>query len=171
MKKHFLIITLTACIPVLLCTFTGCAQPFNVRGIGLPFEFREDFLKANRTYGALYWNEIGHPGYAQSYEWDETSPEFRTFIIAEKTRMDEVFSVYPGIDFKKEMVIVHLYTSSSTRETKITNITLNNKILKIEFKRAKGKPFHKDESSPRTVFLVLRMDKLDIDTVEFNRIR
>ena len=69
MNKLF-IRALTVCIPVLLCAFTGCETtkggetlPFNaILDLGGPFAFREDFLKANRTYGAFYQNENGDGG-------------------------------------------------------------------------------------------------------------
>jgi hypothetical protein len=167
MKKVF-IRALTVCIPILLCSFTGCETikgeetlPFNARGIGLPLEFKDGFLKANTTYGAPYEDENG------DWDWDKTSPKFRTFIITEKARLDEVFSVCPEIDFEKEMVVMYVYTSTSGRARKITSVTLDNKNLKIEFKYVEGKPGYGDGKRPETSFLVLRMDKLDIDTVGF----
>ncbi len=61
------------------------------------------------------------------------------------------------------MFIPRIYS----RERIITSITLDNKNLKIRFKIAEGKPGYGDASAPQIHFLVLRMDKLDIDTVEF----
>jgi hypothetical protein len=140
--------------------------PFNAKGIGLPLEFKEGFLEANRTYGAYYRNEDS-VDWTTRWKYDETSPKFRTFIITEKARLDEIFSVYPEIDFEKEMVVMYAYTSMYGRARIITSITLDNKNLKIEFKISEGKPGYADASMPFTRFLVLRMDKLDIDTVEF----
>jgi hypothetical protein len=176
MKKIF-IRALTVCIPILLCSFAGCETtkceetlPFNARGIGLPLAYKEDFLKANRTYGAYYRNEDS-VDWATRWEYDETSPKDRTFIITEKARLDEIFSVYPDVDFEKEMVVMYGYTSMYGRARKITSITLDNKNLKIEFKFVEGKPGAGDAKMPETEFLVLRMDKLDIDTVEFTLLR
>jgi len=160
MKKLF-IRALSVCILVLLCAFTGCGAtkgeemlPFNAKAIGSPLVFREDFLKANRTYGA-YWDE-GE---------DRTSPKFRTFIITEKFRLDEIFSVCPEIDFENEMVVMYAYTHIYGRERIITSIILDNKNLKIEFKIAENEK--NDASVPQTRFLVIKLDKLDIDTAEF----
>jgi hypothetical protein len=133
----------------------------NEKGIGFPLGSKEDFLKANRTYGASYWNENG------IMERDLTSPKFRTYIITEKARLDEILSVCPEIDFEKEMVVMYAYTSTNGRARKIISVTLDNKNLKIEFKFVEGIPGYKDGKMPETEFLVLRMDKLDIDTVEF----
>ena len=101
MRKVFFIGTLTACIPFLLCVFTGCTLPFNTtiqddRG---SFTFKEDFLNANRTYGTVFCRDENGNVIA-----DPTVPEFRTFIITEKTKLDEIFSVFPDIDLKKEGV-------------------------------------------------------------------
>jgi len=145
--------------------------PFNAKGIGLPLAYREDFLKANRTYGAYYWNGNGDPNDSINWEYDETSPRYRTFIITEKARLDEIFSVYPAVDFEKEMVVMYVYTSTHGGGIKITSVTLVGKNLKIDFKPARGKPGYNNETTPQTSFLALRMDKLDIDTVEFNLLR
>jgi hypothetical protein len=142
--------------------------PFNVKGIGLPLEYNEDFLKANRTYGAIYWNGDRDPDdWEKNLEYDETSPKDRTYIITEKAWLDEILSVYPDVDFEKEMIVMYGFTSTSGRAVKITSVTLDNKNLKIEFKFVAGIPGYKDAKMPETEFLVLRMDKLDIDTVEF----
>ena len=137
--------------------------PFNaiIMGNDGSLAYKEDFLRANRTYGVLYQNENGDG------EEDFTSPKFRTFIITEKIQLDDIFSVCPVIDFEKEMVVMYAYTSVYGRERIIRSITLKNKNLKIEFKIAEGKPGYKDASVPQTRYLVLRMEKLDIDTAEF----
>jgi len=175
-KVGLLIKTLAVFIAFLLCAFTGCETtkgeemlPFNAtQDVGGPLAFREDFLKENRTYGVLFWNGNGDPWDIRNLEWDETSQKFRAFIITEKAQMDEIFSVYPAIDFEKDMVVMYAYTCIYMgRELKITSVTLDNKNLKIDFKIVAGKPGYKDASMPQTRFLVLRMDKLDIDTVEF----
>ena len=169
MKKLFFR-TLTVFIAFLLCAFTGCVMtkneemqslPFNAKGIGSPLAYKEDFIKANRTFNSSYQNEKG------VWVADLTSPNFRTLIITEKAQLDEIFSVHPDIDFEKEMVVMYAYTGVYGRERIITSITLTNKNLKIEFKIAEGKPGYKDASMPQAIFLVLRMDKLDIDAVEF----
>ena len=167
MKK---IKTLTVFFAFILCVFTSCETtkggemlPFNaIIGVGGPLEFKEDFIKSNRTYGALYWNEIGE------LVEDITSPKFRTFIVTEKAQLEDIFSVYPDIDLEKNMIVMYVFTAIYVRALKITNITLFNEKLKIDFKYQKGKPDHNDATSPQTRFLVLRMNKLDIDTLEFN---
>ena len=153
---------------ITLCAFTGCETtvtlPYNAMiGVGGPIEFREDFLETNRLYDVLYLNENGE------WEWelDETLPKFRTFIITEKARLDEVFSVCPEIDFEKEMVVMYVYPGIYSKERIITSITLDNKILKIKFKIADGKPGYGNASAPQMHILLIKMDKLDIDTVEF----
>jgi hypothetical protein len=138
--------------------------PYNaIIGAGGTLRYKEDFLKVNRLYDVLYLNENGE------WEWelDETLPKFRAFIITEKARLDEIFSVYPDIDFEKEMVVMYVYPGIYSREQKITSITLDNKNLKIEFKIPDGKPGYNNATAPQIHFLVLKMDKLEIDTVEF----
>ena len=170
MKNHFTF-GLTLCISLLLFTLSGCEMlnawkklPFNAMvGVGGTVEFKEEFLKANRTYNVDYMDENG--------DWflDLTSPKFRTYIIREKAQTDEIFSICPDIDFEKDMIVMYAYTSiyGSNRYHIIKKITLNNKNLKIDYKISAGKLGAFDAPGPRTRFLVLKMDKLDIDTVEF----
>jgi len=164
MKRLFM--TLTTCIPILLCAFTGCETtkgeemlPYNAIIIGDDgsLKYKEDFLKANMTYGDHHWNGDVDEGL--------TLPKFRTFIITEKVQLDEIFSVCPEIDFEKEMVVMYAYTGINNRQRIITSITLNNKILEIEFKIVERES--NDTSVPQTRFIVIKIDKLDIDTVEF----
>lgn len=173
MKTLFLK-TLTVCVPILLCAFTACETtkddrgkemlPFNaILGLGGPIRFKADFLKANRLDNGLYLNENGE------WEWelDKTLPNFRTFIITEKAQLDEIFSVYPEVDFEKDMVVMYAYLSTSSDKDKLISITLNNKNLKIEFTTEMGKPGYGNAHSPQPSFLPIKMDRLDIDTVEF----
>ena len=166
MKKLFLIRTLIFLIPFSLCVFTGCGKinirKFDAKIVDTGFTFKEDFFKANMTYGAYYTDENGKD------VRDKTSPEYRTFMITEKTQLDEVFSVFPGIDLKKEMLVMYAYTSYyNGRRQKITSIKVDQKKLKIKFRYVYKRPFIKDASAPQHRFLVIRMDKLNIDTVEF----
>jgi len=66
------------------------------------------------------------------------------------------------------MVVIYAFPAIYVRPLIITSIKLVNENLKIDFKYQKGKPGHNDASMPQARFLVLKMDKLDIDTVEFN---
>ena len=133
-------------------------MPYNaILGLGGDIRFKEDFLEANMTYGAISENGV-----------DEISPVNRTYILTEKAHLDEVFSVYPVIDFGKDMVVMYAFTTVyGNRTYKITNITLDKKNLKIEFKMSEGKPGYKDARSPYTSHLVIKIDKLDIEAVEF----
>ena len=174
MKNLFFIRTLTVLIPFFLAAFTGCEttkgeeiMPYNARiGLGGDIEFKEDFLKANMTYGTIYEDENG-----ELIE-DQTSPKDRTYIITEKARLAEIFSVYPDIDFEKDMVVMYAYASSENNiiyQTKLISVTLDNKHLKIEFTIVGGNGAGVAHMPQRT-FLPIRMDKLDIETVEFKKL-
>ena len=183
MKKLFLIRALTVFIPLSLCAFTGCEttkseeiMPYHARiGLGGDIMFKEEFLKANRLYGEIYKNDNWDPEDASSKEYlaDETSQIFRTYIITDKAQLDEIFSVYPDIDFKKEMVVMYAYSSIYNNihyQDKLISITLANKHLKIEFKIVGGKPGYGIAHMPQRTFLPIKMDKLDIETIEFTQL-
>ena len=171
MNKLFLIRTLAVLIPLSLAAFVGCESikgeeimPYNAKiGLGGDIRFREDFLKENLIYGSYYNGE--------NWEYvDETFPKFRTYIITEKAQLDEIFSVYPDIDLKKDMVVMYAYSSSYNNihyQKKLISIALTNKHLKIEFKIVRKKSSGNNAHMPQLSFLPIRMDKLDIETVEF----
>jgi len=69
------------------------------------------------------------------------------------------------------MVVMYAYsTPHSNHQQILISITLDNKNLKIEFTTEMGKPGIGDASMPYRVFLPIRMDKLEIETVEFTQL-
>ena len=85
--------------------------------------------------------------------------------------LDDIFSVFPTIDFEKKMIVVYIYaTANSNYQEKLVNIALDNKNLKITYKCVKGKHGDKNVHMPQRVFLIIKMDKLDIETVEFDEV-
>ena len=53
---------------------------------------------------------------------------------------------------------------------KLISVTLDNNNLKIKFKLVGGKSGYKNATIPQRTFLVIKMDKLNIDMVEFREI-
>ena len=158
MKKLFLIRVLTVLIPFVICTLGGCdmdISKYNVTVVETGVKFKEDFVMANTVYNPMK-------------NKDETLPKFRTHIIKDQSKFDEVFTAFPQIDFKKEMILIYVYTCYyNGRPHKIQSVELDGKILKIDVKLKKQGLVVGDMSSPMHRFLVIKMDSLDIKSVKF----
>jgi len=170
----------------MLCEITGCEttkkeenekkMPYNAMiGAEGILKFKDDFWNTNKISGVTYKNENWDPEDPSSEEYfqDEASPPFRTFIITEKAQMDEIFTIYPDLDFEKEMLILYIFRSSYNNicyQQKLINVILDKKNLKIQFTIIQIKPSDKNTTTPQQTSLVIKIDKLNIDTVEFNRI-
>ena len=131
--------------------------------------YKDEFKKNNKTKNALYKNEEYDPSdpYSEEYYIDSTSPSTRTYIIRTQEELEEVFDQCPSVDFEKEMVVVHVYTSCSTTTgkkvtIKISDVELNDKTLKMEIEKNYEHAIYPLYQS----FLTVKLDKIDIDEVE-----
>ena len=124
--------------------------------------FNEIFLKENMTRGVYYLDDE-----TNEVVVDESSLEFINIIVRDIDRLNEIFRKFPSIDFDKQMGLIYAYTSSVIRKRKIVNITLDATNLNIDFKHVKGKSGHNDTSMPQRRFLIIRMDKINIELVHF----
>jgi len=162
MKKTLSLVL--ALITLLFC-FVGCSKiEYNATIIKNGISFNADWLSANLTYGAYYPNPDYNPDDEESEPAliDRTSPKSRTYIIKEKTVLDEIFENFPDIDFAKEMVIVYCFTTIYDRERVLESVKMDeNNILNIEFK-SKDNNGRGDASMPGTAILTIRLDRLDI---------
>ena len=101
---------------------------------------------------------------------DETSPETRAFVIKSQEQFDEAFIAFPEINLEKEMILVYLYTSDYVRQCKIRRIKPENGTLKISIKIKKAKFGHHKPAFPHQTFFVVKMNKFEIENVEFVRL-
>ena len=84
--------------------------------------------------------------------------------------LDEMFKDFGyQIDFETQMLIVYFYTDLYMRPQILTQVNLEGRILRINFRTERGKssdPWHHDATEPYQRLLVVRLDKLSIDNVE-----
>lgn len=142
-----------------VCMLAGCARiDHNAMIVDSGLKYKEQWLENNYTYGAYRsWND----GY------DESLPESRTYIITEKSVLDEVFDSFPEVDFEREMVLVYCYTTVYVRDRVLEKAVLDGDVLKVEFNVVRGRLGHADAASPQTRVLAVKMDKLDFTEVKF----
>lgn len=162
MKKKLKIFLVVGLLLFAIFSLSACGNPYHAKFITSGTTFQEEFLADNITYGA------GLPeggGYAE----DESLPKERTHIIKTQSRLEEVFSEFPEIDFEKKMVIVNGFTTAANlnHPHKISKIILNGTNLRIEYGTPSSHGIHPpDASRPLTKWVIIIMDKLEIETAE-----
>ena len=158
MKLRKIILMLT--FALLIC-LTGCKKtmPYNARIINDNYEFNEEYIIENKTLGAYLNNgDIAGSKY----------PEERMIIINDETSFKNAFKTFEKIDFTKEMIIMHAFTTASNSEYELKNIKYNEKKLTIEYITKKTNGINPPNASkPDTKWLIVKLDSLDIDEVNF----
>jgi len=121
---------------------------------------REEFYEQNRVYGAMYDRETLR---------DESYPKTRTFIVRTQEEFDKMFidENHIEVDFEKEMLLVYTYKATYTRKMKIKRIKEDNGIMEVELDVEKVKLGVGASCSPFQRYVVLKVDKKDITSVEF----
>lgn len=167
-KKYANFLTLGVLI-IMSLGLAGCGEeklPFNAVMYGDIYENRtwlkDDFYEANLTYGA-YSSAI------EEYVKDEAYPSLRTKIIVSNDEYELVFNEFPvEVDFEKTMIVMHCFTTASSGKYEIESISVDEQTLNIRYKQqaSKGKT-PPNASQPLTKWVIVTMDKLDIDTAEF----
>ena len=133
---------------------------------------KEDFLKENRVKG-YYLNENyveGVSDVSDKYIKDTESPSSRTFIISNKDEFNRIFSkTQIDVDFEKEIVILYIFSDvNPSRNYNLKEIKQQNTNLTVQIELEKSE---KDDSTMLYQrCLVLKMRKVDIDCVEFEKI-
>lgn len=122
---------------------------------------KDDFYEANLTYGSF-------SSAIEDYIQDEDCPSFRTEIIVNRDEYEAVFKEFPTeVDFDKTMIVMHCFTTVSGSSYEISNISINEQNLIINYitvrskKRAVG-----NASMPLSKWVIVTLDKLDIESVE-----
>ena len=140
---------------------TGCSNKnlYHAKVINDNYEFNEDFVMNNKTFGAL--NEDGH------YIKDEDVPKERMIIINNESDFKYAFKKFEKIDMNKEMIVMYAFTTAGNSEYEVVNIKISEKKLIVEYTNKKHELGVPNASMPDTKWVIVKMDKLDVDCVEF----
>lgn len=152
----------------LLAGLVACANklPYNAVMYGEIYEVRtwlkDDFYKENLTFGS-FSEDLG------DYIKDNAYPQYRTKIITDINEFDAVFKEFPAdVDFEKTMILMHCFTTSSSGKYEIKSISVDEKTSIIRYKHPSSKrKTPPNNSAPLTKWVIVTIDKLDIETVEF----
>ncbi len=140
--------------------------------IGLVIIMLFTFLSGctNNKYNAkLYDNAIEwiNVDFANNNQVGNLSFSNRTFIIDSQEKYDQVFNNNElEIDFNNQMLVVYTFITIYHRKNYIKNIDVKNSVLKITYEMEK-KPGVGDASQPYQRWFVVKLDKLDVNSVVF----
>ena len=173
-KLYTALTTLFGTMIFLICIEQGCSMEEKNDFNALLFDnagkwINLDFQKENLTqgvWGGLYFN-------GEYIETDETYPMEKIFIIDNQTEFDTIFNVFPpGVNFEKDIILLWVFTNITMRPVVIERVKLENERLNIGLKYVRlappGKPNEPNATVPQMRWFVIKMEKLDIDTVEFS---
>ena len=93
----------------------------------------------------------------------------QTFIIDSQEEYNQIFLENTdglSVDFDSQMLEVYKYISFNNRNNYLTSLELNGDILTITYEMEKKKGVN-DTSQPYQRWFVVRLDKLDVDSVVF----
>lgn len=104
---------------------------------------------------------------------DETCPESRTFIIENLEEHNTIFNndidiEDLNVDFNKQMLIVYTFRATDHRNLKLISVNFQDKILKITFETI-FKSGTGDTSTPYQRWIVIKLDKVGMEAVEFKQ--
>ena len=148
--------------------FSGCQNakwPYHAVMYGNVYENRtwlkDDFYESNLTYGSFSTA-------AEDYIQDENFPSSRTKILKTADECETVFREIPAdVDFEKSMIVMYCFTTPSGSSYEIENISLNEKTLSVQYSAIQSKRPARNASMPLSKWIIVILDKSDIETAEF----
>lgn len=151
-----------------LIIFSGCQDttlPYNAIIYGNVHQNREwlkdTFYESNLTYGS-YSITI------QDYIRDNNYPFSRTKILQTEGEYEIVFQEFPiDIDFENTTIVMYCFTTVSGSSYEIENISINEKKLSIQYSAVQSEKHPPDASMPLSKWIIVTLDKSDIETAEF----
>ena len=168
-------IALAIVFATLLFSFSAVACALNYNAVLFYNEGERlcvDFQRENLTRWSMGFN-YRDGWYDVNPEESETLPTTRTIIVKDYERFNEIFVSFPTeIDFDNQMIILYTFTAiTGIRPYEIRNINSSGQILNIEYRLVRIRPLVANAASmPRTRWLIVKMDRLDITEVVFNRV-
>ena len=119
-----------------------------------------------KTYNAVMYDNAGE--YVNGVFLSEHSAG--SFVIRSREKFEEIFLDFSeDVDFEKDMLLLHVFTTIYGRPCKIKSINVNKEKLQVNYEMVKPKAGIHDASAPSLRCLVVKMDKLDVTEVSFKQ--
>ncbi|NLT18626.1 MAG: hypothetical protein GXY10_04380 [Clostridiales bacterium] len=165
-------VTLVICIGIsVLATGLIVSElkiPYNAEMYGDVYENRtwikDEFYEENLTRDSWSSEEM-------EYVRGDAYPKYRTVIIRDNVEYSEIFKEFPiNVDFDKTMILMHCFTTSSGSKYIIKSMDIDENIVRVRYKNPPSiglGPHPPDASKPLTKWVIVVMDKMEIETAEF----
>ena len=175
MNKKKLIITVSALLLVLILGVTVFFQFFYIPYNAVIYSHAEDmlleeFLDENKIGGAFYEN----PDYVEGVDdprneivrYDEL-PTTRTYIIKDSETYEKIFKADEiEVDFDKEIILLYVFGDYEFYlDYYIKDISVVGKQVSVYVQKERSDK--KGGAMPAPRCIAVKMDKLDVDEVEF----
>ena len=182
MKKIYAFLLLFIIITGVLVTGISCALPYNAEIVTSVFVtddhivplnddyFTESFWKESIISTVTYYNEDFDINDENSREYTKypNAPKQIIKIVDKQEEYEQTFTHQEDIDFENNMLIVWVFRSFNQYTYNLKKVVQEDKKLNIEYTKSRtGCCFVYNSSAPMRRYIVISMDKLDVDTVEF----
>lgn len=153
-------------ILVSLLIFFGCNQNmFNAVLYDDAINWiRDDFINNNRTGGSYYGDNL-------EFVTDDSLPDQHSFVVSSDEEADKIFNdnFDLTVDYNSEMIIVYTFTTIYHRQCELTDIEQSKNVLNISYKMKKVGSNSGDASMPYQRWFIIKMNLLDVLSVQIER--
>ena len=137
------------------------------------------FLDEHKLLGVAYKNPDyveGVDDYSEQYYTDYEAPINRTFIVNDEEAYDKIFKENTlKVDFDEEIVFLYIFADCSpSQKYIIDDISVESEKVSIYFQfnsNFRSLIGYIGSTSPYPRCLVVKMDKIDVDNVEFIKVK
>lgn len=148
-------ISLGLVLIMIFSLLTGCS---NIKYNAQLFDSATDWIKEDFINDNLV-------GYSENSSY----PTERVFVVKNQEEYEEIFleSIDDfDVDFDTQMLVVYTFETIYHRNINLVSLEVNEDVLSITYKMEK-KSGVGDASQPYQRWFVVRLDKLDVDSVVF----
>ena len=128
--------------------------------------FNKEFLKNNMICYIDDYVDLG-----DDIGDTENLPRRRGVVIDNQAICDFAFREPMQIDFEKNMIVVVLFYGFNDEVYELSEVEYNNKKLDISYSHYKRQscknPWYNDQIAPCPSYLIIKMEKLEVEVVEF----
>ncbi len=121
----------------------------------------DTFADKNRTYGAFYGNDVLE---------DSSCPKERVFVIKSQNDFDKIFAYgieNTPIDYQSEMYVLYTFTTLYHNEFVIEAASVVEQELNIQFRLKSPNEPAGDAARPFQRFILIKINKIDINNANF----
>lgn len=163
--KSVFLCGITVCLFLIVAFLTSCSKSKNYNAIlydNAVEWINADFADSHRVAGALY---------TDAQQNGENFPRSRFFIVDSRTAAEGIFgdSFDLEVDYENEMLVVYTFSIEYILPAYIDSISLNGTTLTVncKIKHIQGAG---TACQPYQRWFIVKLDKLDIDSVVFGKI-